>query len=313
MKLIGVFGFEESIALKAECLNRKFQIKIDNFKGKLLTPSLPKDFSEKSVDYRKPLVQPKSIISFNEHLDWGRPYSWPSGDSELINFMLEIEIDEKAFDDEQKNLLLDGTEKWIERLKNNLYSFDYLLEYNGLKVISSNHLGFDYYFKVDGQKPERLKSNRENKVEIKLLDNAIDLKTFKNVLKSTSQNKSLCDEYKLIKDSQIALENNEFRKSIFECASALELCLTNVLKRKLKVNNEKLKTHILKMNNSIEKKIQLLGTIDIELPPNNYQKDVSQIRNRAIHAGVDVNEKEAENAFRIVKQALDNLIIDKLI
>lgn len=137
--------------------------------------------------------------------------------------------------------------------------------------------------------------------------------TLKNVLKSTSQNKSLCDEYNLIKDSQIALENNEFRKSIFECASALELCLTNVLKRKLKVNNEKLKTHILKMNNSIEKKRKLLETIDIQLPPYNYQKDVSQIRNRAIHAGVDVSEKEAENAFAIVKQALDNLITNKLI
>jgi hypothetical protein len=237
MKLIGVFGFKESIALKAECLNRKFQIQIGNFKGKLLTPSLPKDFSEKSVDYRKPLVQPKSIISFNEHLDWGRPYSWPSGDSELINFMLEIEVDDKTFDNEQKNLLLDCTEKWIERLKNNFYSFDYLLEYKGLKIISSSDLGFDYYFRAKGKKPERLKSNRKNEVEIKLLDNAVDFETLKNVLKSTSQNKSLCDEYNLIKDSQIALENNEFRKSIFECASALELCLTNVLKRKLKVNH----------------------------------------------------------------------------
>jgi hypothetical protein len=313
MKLIGVFGFEESIALKAECLNRKIQINIDNFKGKLLTPSLPKEFSKNSVDFRKALIQPKSIISFNEHQEWGRPYSWPSGDSELMNFMLEIETDDKKFDSEQKELLIDGTEKWIKRFKNNFYSFDYLLEYKGLKVISSSHVGFDYYSKAKGKKPERLQSNRKDHFEIKSLDNAIDFKTFKNVLKSTSQNKTLCDEYLLIKNSQIAIENNEFRKSIFESASALELCFTNVLKRKLKVNNEKLKTHILKMNNSIEKKIELLKTIDIELPSNNYQKGVSEIRNRAIHAGVDVNEKEADNAFRIVKQALDNLIIDKLI
>ena len=313
MKLIGVFGFEESIALKAECLNRRIQIKIDNFKGRLLTPSLPKDFSEKSVEYRKSLIQPKSIISFNEHLEWGRPYSWPSGDTELINFMLEVETDEKTFDDKQKELLIDSTEKWIKRFKNNFYSFDYLLEYKGLKVKSSSHLDFDYYSKAKGQKCEKIKPNRKNIIEVKLLDNAIGFKTFKNVLKSTSQNKSLCDEYQLIKNSQIALENNEFRKSIFESASALELCFTNVLKRKLKVNNEKLKTHILKMNNSIDKKISLLKTLDIELPSNKYQKDVSEIRNRAIHAGVDVSEQEAEKAFKIVKQSLDLLIVDKLI
>lgn len=63
MKLIGFFGFEENIAIKAECLNRKIGIKIDQFRGRLLTPSLPDNFSNKSEDYRKPLIQPKSEIS----------------------------------------------------------------------------------------------------------------------------------------------------------------------------------------------------------------------------------------------------------
>lgn len=109
------------------------------------------------------------------------------------------------------------------------------------------------------------------------------------------------------------MQNKEYRKSIFECASALELCFTNVLIRKLKVNNEKLKTQILKMNNSIEKKIKLLENINIELPSNKYQSDVSQIRNRAIHTGVEVSEEEVENAYKIVKQSLDILVKNKLV
>jgi hypothetical protein len=313
MKLIGIFGFEESIALKAECLNRKIQINIDNFKGRLLTPTLPKDFSGKSDDYR-PLIQPKSIISFNEHLKWGRPYLWPSGDSALINFMLEIEIDEKFFDDKQKELLIDSTETWIKRLKNNFYSFDYLLEYKGVNVKSSSYLGFDYYSKSKGQKTEKIKSNRSNLIEINVLDNAIDFKTLKNVLRSTSQNKSLCDEYKLIKNSQIALQDNEYRKSIFDSASGLELCFTNILLRELNVNNDKLKTKILSQNKSIQSKFDLLEAINIDLPftKTEYNEGISMPRNRAIHAGKNVNKEQAYRAFDIAKTSLDKLIKNKL-
>jgi HEPN domain-containing protein len=313
MKIVGFFGFEKSVSLKAETLNRKIGIKIGNFQGRLLTPSLPNDFYKKSEDYRKPLIQPKSAISFNEHLEWGRPYSWPSGNSEIFNFMLEINVDNKNFDDKEKKILIDSTETWINRLKHNLFAFDYFLEHKGSRVRSTSSLGFEYYIKIGENKPQEIESNRQDIIEIKLLTNAIDFKTLKKVLNSTSKNKKLCVEYQLIKNSKIALENHEYRKSIFECASALELCLTNLLKFKLKVNNEKLRTHILKMNNSIEKKVKLLETIDVKLPSNKYLSDVSEIRNRAIHAGVDVTEEQAENAFRIVKSSLDILIKNRLV
>jgi len=312
MKIVGFFGFKENIALKSECLNRKISIKIGSFKCRLLTPSLPDNFYEPSLDYRRPLVQPNSEINFNEHLEWGKPYSWPLGESEIFNFKLEIEVDDKTFDDEKKELLIDSTEDWINRLRHNFFAYDYLLEHNRIEIKSSSFVGFHYYIKPNDKKPKEIKSNRENIVKINLLNRALDFKTFKNVLSSTSKNKRLCDEYQLIKNSKIALQDREYRKSLFECASSLELCLTNVLKRKLKVNNEKLKTHILNMNNSIQKKIELLEAIDIVLP-SNLQTDVSQVRNRAIHTGKEVSQKQAEKAYKIVKNSLDILIKNKLV
>jgi hypothetical protein len=313
MKVVGFCGFKQNIGLKSESLNRKIGIRIGNFKGRILTPSLPSNFLEKSDDHRKLLIQPKSVISFNDNLEWGRPFSWPTGDSEIFKLMLEININDDNFNDETNKQLIDSTEDWINRLQQNLFAFDYLLEDKVIKIISSGTLAFEYYFKSDSDKTERIQSNRKNVAHLKNLNNSIDFITLKKVLNATSQNKSLCLEYHLIKNSMIALQNQEYRTSILESATALELCFSNLLKRKLKVNNEKLKMQILKMNNSINKKIILLKTIDVELPPKKFQSDVIDIRNSTIHSGTDVSESEAENAYEIVKSTLDILIKNKFV
>jgi hypothetical protein len=312
MKLVGVFGFKQNIGLKSESLNRKIGIRIGNFRGRILTPSLPSNFLEKPDDYRKLLIQPKSIISFNDNLKWGQPFSWPTGESEIFKLMLEVNINDDNFNDETNNQLIDSTEDWINRLQQNLFAFDYLLEYKSVKIISSSTLAFQYYFKSDSDKKERIQSNRKNEVRINL-KKSIDFITFKKVLNATSQNKSLCLEYHLIKNSMIALQNQEYRTSILESATALELCFSNLLKRKLKVNNEKLKKQILKMSKSIGNKITLLEKIDVELPSKKFQSDVIDIRNSTIHSGTDVSESEAENAYEIVKSTLDILIKNKFV
>lgn len=61
--------------------------------------------------------------------------------------------------------------------------------------------------------------------------------------------------------------------------------------------------------------MELINCIGINLPlaSNKYQKEVSEVRNKSIHTGAVVSQKEAEKAFQIVKETLRELIKDKLI
>ena len=140
---------------------------------------------------------------------------------------------------------------------------------------------------------------------------AIDFDTFKSVINATSENKRLRLEYQLLKDSYKALLACEYRRSVLDCAAALEACLTSVLQEHLEIPNTNLRDRMLKENNSISKKRNLLKDIGIELPKANYQKDIEEPRNIAIHTGKSITSDRARKAYQTVICAIQKLIEDK--
>lgn len=315
MKITGFFELSEAIPVMADCLDQAFEININGFEGKILMPKLSNNFFEKSEGYRDFLLQQECEINFGEGEDWGQPFSWPSGESYLSKFKIEIESPRSSILDDIKDDLLKETNRWIKRFEENLFVFGYHVGLPRIKEAGTYSKRFELYFKPDKEsKPQRIISNNNHSVTVNI-PNSIELNDFSKAIETASLNKNLCPEYKLLKDSQMALKTNEYRKSILDSATALELCLTNVLKRELIVENQDLLNKILKMNNSISKKRELLNILNINLPlPSpEYQDKVEGLRNKSIHAGIEISEEEAKIAYEIVAKTLGVLIIDKLI
>lgn len=79
-----------------------------------------------------------------------------------------------------------------------------------------------------GEKPENFKFYGRDTIIVKLSSYVIDFNNLQKVVNATSENKTLKQEYKLLKDSDKALNEKEYRKSILDSATALEICLTNI-------------------------------------------------------------------------------------
>ncbi|MBW8334239.1 MAG: hypothetical protein K0M40_19635 [Prolixibacteraceae bacterium] len=313
MKIIGYIAIEEGLPLKSNCLNQSIDIKINQFEGRLLSPKLPDTFFEDSEKLGILLIEPESDINFNESIEWGQPFSWPHGESNVTRFKIEIDVNDDINVDRIKEELSNETAKWIRRFKENFFAYNYHVGVPHYEVKNRNTEDFDYYLKkTNGSKVERITSRKMQMVKIFNVV-SLDITVLKEVVKATSSEKNLSPEYQLLKEAHKALRTQEYRKSILDSATALELCLTNILKKNLKVADNHLLIEILKTNNSISKKRNLLKHTKFQLPEYNYQKKVEDVRNRAIHVGINPSDDEAKNAYEIVAQALEGLIENKLI
>ena len=211
----------------------------------------------------------------------------------------------------QKSIKIkEGIESWVNRFRANLFAFDYNIDSPSIKVDKnlSEICGFFYLHSQNGTPLNAFKKDMDN-VKVFLSD-PINIKLFKHTLKATSDNKQLLLEFQLLKEAHQSLQTDNYRKSILDSASALELSLTNAIKRELKID-EKLLDEILKMNNSIAKKIALIKFTRQKLPEYNFKKDIEDLRNKAIHIGKTPTEEEASKAYKIVKAVLEKLTIDK--
>lgn len=171
---------------------------------------------------------------------------------------------------------------------------------------------YDFYHREESsnQVKQIFNNNHNGLIQLRLR-NPIKLTELRSVLKETSINKKLSIEYSFLKDAEEALSKNDSRKAILDAATSLEIALNNYLEKNLKVPDKRLKTEILKLNNSLSKKRQLTTFTSLNLPNLNYQKEVEEFRNRAIHAGKKPNEDEARSVIKIVKESLNFLVKSK--
>jgi HEPN domain-containing protein len=311
MKIVGYIKIEEGLHLTSECLDKSFSIAINGIKGTLLTPSLPLDYSIKESNLGAKLMQPKSQIQFREDgINWGRPISWPDGDSDVHGFMIEFDYSELAEVEEIGIKIKAGIENWIKRFRVNLFAFEYNIDSPGIKVENNLNDICEFFYKPNEKEgPLQAFENDPQKVNI-FIYGPINLNDFEQTLKVTSDNKSLILEYQLLKEANLALKTENYRKSILDSASALELSLTNAIKREIKINEELL-DEILKMNNSISKKKTLMKFTQYKLSEYNFQRDIEDIRNKAIHIGKTPTEIEARTAYLLVKEVIARLSIEK--
>jgi hypothetical protein len=313
MKIFGYFKFKEGLNLSSDCLSKEYNIQISNFKGKILTPFLIKNFEIDSNNIRIDLLPPKSKLDcLDKRLNWGRPYSWPNGDSSVQTLKIEININEQNFSIKSKNELEKAIESWINLFRLNLFAFNYNIDSPDLIEKTSTNEIFEFFFLTETENiQDKFFKGTIPSVTI-YVSETIKEADFKNVLDVTSLNKKLILEYQLLRDANKELLLENYKKSILDSATALEVSLTNAIKRDLEID-EKLLLPILKKYNGLRQKRDLLKLTKNKLPLKDkiYEVGIEKLRNEAIHSGKTPSKREAMNAFDIAKKTIDSLITEK--
>lgn len=311
MIVTGYIKLRKPILISGECLNKTFELEINSIKGYLKTPKLPPKYTSENEYHTHNLEHPDSDIKFtDDYIDWGETNSWPTGNSFVQNFLLEFEfINEEVF----KNSIFKIEQEisnWIQRFTTNLYSSGYNIDLNLLTVHDEYQDNFNFFYR--DTKTGNIKKAIEGKPSnlSVIVRDPLSIENFKMIINATSKYKNLRLEYILLKDAQQALSEKTYRKSVLDSASAIEVSLTNNLKNNLGLENGLL-YEVLKMNNSISKKRKLLKYTGIKLPSHNYQRDLEDIRNRAIHAGRKPNQNEARKIYSIANEIIPILSPEK--
>lgn len=309
-RLLGYFRIKEGLHLKSECLGKNFEIHFNDFKAVLFTPSLPKDFSRNLDSRNHPLIQP--LGPFHQDLDWGTAIGWPTGEANVISFRLELSLPD-INSQEDRSILGRGIEEWLIRLRTNLFAYGYNIDSPTVILDNPNSEKIDFYlfspFYGTGKhsiSPSQLDLNI-------YVEPFLDLKTFEELLEITSAKKSLKLEFLLLKEAEHSLTLKNYRRSILDSATAFELSLTNALLNNLEIENEELLKRILRMNNSISKKRNLLKFTSFDLPgkDKDYATKLEALRNRAIHIGKTPTGEEASEAYKLAKEAVNYLTPEK--
>jgi len=235
MKIFGYFKFKEGLNLSSDCLNKEYNIQISKYKGKILTPFLIENFETDSDNIRINLLPPKSKLDcLDKRLNWGRPYSWPNGDSNVQTLKIELNIIEQNFSINSRKVLEKEIENWIDLFRLNLFAFNYNIDSPDLIEKISTREIFEFFSE----------SNKSSFFEGSIgsvtvyISEPIKENELKNVIDVTSLNKKLILEYQLLRDANKELLLENYKKSILDSATALEVSLTNAIKRDLEINEK---------------------------------------------------------------------------
>ncbi|MCU7548746.1 hypothetical protein OCK74_06435 [Chitinophagaceae bacterium LB-8] len=316
MLLEGYIEFENEIPVALECLGKEFPIVIAGIAGLLAMPLMFQGFN----DERKlgPLQSPEQgNVKYKDHFHWGSVHSWPSGDSAIRACkILFNDIDEQSFE-KTGNRIAQELQKWRSLLIDNI-SLMLEKDYRGTRrSLESNNFGFGefgLFRKKEGSDKEFIPEELKCQVIEVIIENTLDFNVegIQQVLDATSKGKAPLLPFYFLFDAERARFEKNYRKSILDSATAVEVCFSFLISQLLPFN-EDLNKYVASKHNSLRLKRDLLKVLKVSIPvrEKEYIEDLDIVRNKVIHAGHIPTVHEAYTAYKIAKETLYALLPKK--
>lgn len=312
MKLEGHIEFENPIPVTAECLGKEFSIVIAGITGILLTPNIFKGFRDGT---RKlgPLEAPeKGIIAYRDTFDWGSIVAWPNGDSKIRACkIILIPTDIQDLEELENKVLLE-IGRWRDLLLENI-SVKLRVDFRGpARVKTYKNIGqgeFELFVKKD-KNTKRLIYPTNTTINIFVDENMnLEHHSLKQIIEDTSNKKKPLLPFYFLLDAEKAIFEENYRKSILDCATAVEICLSSLINHLLCID-EPLKKHVESKANSLKLKRELMKVLHVQMPlsENECENNLDYIRNKLIHKGYSPTRKEGIKAYNISNDLLYHLI-----
>lgn len=315
MNLEGYIQFENKIPASIDCLGKKYPISISGINGFLFTPKMFSGFNKNSESKLGSLESPNcGKIKYTNNFYWGSVLSWPEGYSEIQSCSIIFpDIDEDEFE-EVGNRIVNCLQEWRDLLVDNINVALQRNYYGNTKVINSEYYNFHEYAlfkKSSGPDKEFIPKELQNQsITIVALNiEGFNQTSLQKILDETSlKKKPLLPFYFYLDAEKAELESN-YRKSILDSATAIEVCFSMII-AKLLPNENKLNKYIFSKHYSLHQKRDLLKALEVTLPFTNkeYADNIDKIRNRVIHGGYSPNASEIITSLKITRQTIYKML-----
>lgn len=307
MIIEGYLEFENPIPVSYECLGIEFMIKIAGVDGYIIIPSINSNFANNKE--LASLKEPKGgTFRYSLDFQWGKVMKWPDGSSRIKACkILFPNIEEEKFE-EIGNKIVNNLNEWRNLLIDNIsieLKQDYRTESRGIKIRNKEYRGFSL-FKIHSGSDKRFLPQKELTQLIIQLQNVYFNKEYlQEILDNTSQNKKPLFPFYFFLDAEKAFLKENYRKSILDSATALDVSFSLIIKNKLPFQ-QNLNKYITDKHNTLRIKRNLLKVLEIKLPfaENIYVKNLDEIRNKVIHGGYYPSESEIQSSLKITADTI---------
>ncbi|MBA4318228.1 MAG: hypothetical protein C0412_07490 [Flavobacterium sp.] len=303
-RFLTVLPITADIPFSTELLGTKFEVKIKNATGNLIFPKV-----QSTVNLSQKLsheIEEKYKNRF-ENTDWGSL----KGDGQFFSlkklaFDISFPSNEKEINRKQAVFPYEGDlRRWLNR-------FIYFLE---IKMQTQYHFLYE-----QGQKHQATLCLDQSGNDLGLHSSTFlpiyfTIHNGINVCESdvtpcvNAVNKGLkpLPELSILREAVINFNETNFRSSVIESGTSIEICLTRLL-RKIMLNklSENETLSLLKKYHSLSGRISLAKVFDLSLDKWKNFKAIEKPRNEAVHAGKTPTPKEAKECLDMAKYFLSD-------
>lgn len=305
--LYGVVELKESIECKSSVLGCKEPISLGGIGGHLLFPRLPDRVTDALTLLWQPLRPPVPAQTWKQAeqlLYWGRPYSYPTAESEVKRMLLEfsvLEIEAKT----TANAINFAFPAWYAMFvdyfelvtKQRLYS-------NGEIKLSVANLNL-FTWNEEGS-AVRCHDPIDNTVEITVSDRVSHLNPLQlsEICKYCSSAQQPALAYRIILEAYRAFSAGDYRKAVIEAATAAEIVLGQEIKSTLVKTKVSYADQLLKKYRMLSGRFELAKMVGLGLPELDYKTLLIEPRNEIVHKADFANAKIALSAIGAVDELL---------
>ena len=230
MQIFGIIDFTSSLFCAKEVLGKTFEISLAGEHGLLILPSLPLWEKDENKPLNKVLLPPEEAKTWkrgDEPLYWGGPTSYPKGEAHvekaLVKFTLPTtnakDICHKIYDEFSVWINLFEQYVTLFTTQNTRCDVEGANKSTRLEILEDKGSDIAYV-------------PRKNRKPIILItrvgsNESIHLEEFREACRVASMRFFPRLEYGMLLEAYHARQNADYRKTIIEAGSALEVCLTS--------------------------------------------------------------------------------------
>lgn len=308
-----IIKLNESIPCGYDALDKEYKFEIDGYVTNFFLPCI----FEKEVnnDFDTPfalgLNEEKSEgLKFPEDFNWGfiQSYSTIPHSNAFQVFVENIMIDVQTQETDINDFLL-SLKKWLRMFENFLKIHSSIK--NHLTRTEEKEWALISVF-VKNKNWKKIPQNNVHRMSVQLPSQEIffDSVGFAKFLDLVSRNPSIPLEYNLYSEAIDAFIKEEFRRSIIESASAIELSLAQAVTNhpNFLMLSEKTKKSEIKKYRMLGKIIEMCRKYGVDLLSIDFDNEVLGPRNSVAHKGYYPTEKEARVILKHSRVLLDKYL-----
>jgi hypothetical protein len=309
MRMQAVHRFPVPVALAAAAIGTTQPALIGGVSGTIDLPRPP--LGTYTPDGPWPRLQPPTalvpaLITSADQIAWGAPHTIPPPPTPIEYCFVEACLLSFEVDANEANKLADAIRAelgvWTARLSDWLQAHsNQPLSAERPPVRTRDLLSTTQFYVGDATTPTRIARDQAGHTAVFFDANPAYASSTQWAMAVTnaSAKKDLPLEYRFLCDAFTALRAFDFRRSLLDSATAVELVAANLLETELKkfATHQGLQDFIVRRFDSLDGTVQVLRALSVTLTTDNYAENLSRPRAKAIHAGEQPTHAVARRAF----------------